>query len=81
MVSKLVRYVAGLIREMKQVSENFSEIEKDMDEVEDKINENKRNINREIMFKQMIGSGIDMQRFYPKSWMKIQILSKILKKP
>ena len=29
-----------------------------MDDVEDKIDENKRNINRERLFKEMSGSGI-----------------------
>ena len=67
-VQKLINVSAGLIREMKQVSKNFREIEKDMDEVDYRINENKRNRNREIMFKQMDGSGIDMdiKRFYKK---------------
>ena len=43
---------------VKQIPTAFSTIAKDIDDVEDKINENKRNINRERLFKEMSGSGI-----------------------
>ena len=81
-VKKLVNVAAGLIgdvnrvskkqdnleTEMKQVHGTFRKVAKDMDKAEDKIDENKRNINRDKLFKQMIGSGIDMdmKRFYQK---------------
>ena len=53
---------------VKQIPTAFSTIAKDMDDVEDKIDENKRNINRERLFKEMSGSRIEfeMKRFYEK---------------
>ena len=67
-VSKLVRVVAKLIKEMKQVHSAFGEVAKDIDKVEDQVDENKRNISSEIVFKQMDGSGLhmEMKRFYQK---------------
>ena len=67
-ISKLVRVVAKLIKEMKHVHRTFSKLDEDMDKVEDQVDENKRNISRERMFKQMDGSGIhmEMKRFYQK---------------
>ena len=66
-VSKLFRVVARLIKDMNQVQGTFSKVAKDMDKVEEKADENKRNINREAMFRQ-VGGGIDieMKRFYRK---------------
>ena len=60
--------VDGLEKAMKQIPITFSKIAKDIDEAEDKIEENKQNINREKLFKEMSGSGIDleMKKFYKK---------------
>ena len=67
-ISKLTRVVAKLIKEVNQIHTTFGEVAKDIDKAEDKIDENKRNISREITFKDMNGGGIDieMKRFYHK---------------
>ena len=67
-ISKLVRVVAKLIKDVNRIHTTFGKVAKDIDKAEDKIDENIRNISREITFKEMNGGGIDMEmkRFYQK---------------
>ena len=66
--SKLIRVVAKLIKEVNQIHTTFGKVAKDIDKAEDKIDENKRNISRDITFKEMNGGGLhmEMKRFYQK---------------
>ena len=67
-ISKLTRVAAKLIKEVNQIHTTFGEVAKDIDKAEDKIDENKRNISREMTFKEMNGGGLhmEMKRFYQK---------------
>ena len=71
--SKLVRVAARLIKEVKQVPTTFSKVGEDMAKVINRVDKNEKNIHKEMVLKEMKGSGIDMEmkRFYHK--MKDQI--------
>ena len=68
MISKLTRVADKLIKEVNQIHTTFGKVAKDIDKAEDKIDENKRNISRDITFKEMNGGGLhmEMKRFYQK---------------
>jgi hypothetical protein len=67
-ISKLVRVAAKLIKDVNRIHTTFGKVAKDIDKAEDKIDETKRNISREMTFKEMNGGGIDMEmkQFYQK---------------
>ena len=54
-ISKLVRVVAKLIKDVNRIHTTFGKVAKDIDKAEDKIDENIRNISREITIKEMNG--------------------------
>ena len=67
-ISKLTRVAAKQIKEVNQIHTTFGKVAKDMDKAEDKIYENRRNVSREMTFKEMNGGGLhmEMKRFYQK---------------